>query len=275
MNKNIIILFLFIIIICVIYLISFSNDNLAEGLESAAEVAKKAQEAAAKKAQEDAAKKAQEDAAKKAQEDAAKKAQEDAKKTSGITTSSNVPTTKPIDSSIMFLTTAPYKPTPTPLLTTMPSTTRPIVQPTVYLNRPPLPTRIDTNADFLMAVNSILGLPVDPSIDKVSVNIIQGLLSSVRSSNAATLLSEIGKNYNSNPRSILQYMNWFASMCPIDCNECDRLPAFNCNDFPQSTFDDVDSYFASFKPNFKTTPSPTTTFVSTTTPNPSTTRKIA
>ena len=97
---------------------------------------------------------------------------------------------------------------------------RDLVDQTMNGNQIPLPTQISTNEDFLNAVNSILNMPSNFYTDKIALNIIQGLLSSMRSSNAVILTNEIIQNYNAEPRSILQYMNWFASTCPVDCNSC-------------------------------------------------------
>jgi hypothetical protein len=104
--------------------------------------------------------------------------------------------------------------------TTTPYVKRDLVDQPNNSNQIPLPTKISTNEEFLNAVNSILNLPYDLSIDKLALNIIKGLLSTLRSSNAATLMNEVIKNYNADPRSVLQYMNWFASTCPVDCNNC-------------------------------------------------------
>jgi hypothetical protein len=83
---------------------------------------------------------------------------------------------------------------------------------------------IKTNSDFLNAVIAALNKPINKSIDKVSIYKIQGLISSIKSQNAATLLGEIGNPNNLNdPRLFLNYMNWFGSVCPIDSNVCSGI----------------------------------------------------
>jgi len=159
--------------------------------------------------------------------------------TTPIQTTKSIVTTTPIQTTKSIVTTTPYKPTTTPYkptttpinttttpintttppsvpITTTPYFTRNVIQPDINLPQINLPNNIHTNADFLKVVNSILNLPSNIEVDKISVNIIQGLLSGIKCSNARILLSEIGQNYKSEPRSLLLYMNWFASNFPID-----------------------------------------------------------
>ena len=86
------------------------------------------------------------------------------------------------------------------------------------------PVVIKTNTDFLNAVIAALSKKTDKSSDKVSIYTIQGLISSIKSQNAATLLGEIGNPNNLNdPRLFLNYMNWFGSVCPIDSDVCSGI----------------------------------------------------
>jgi len=89
-----------------------------------------------------------------------------------------------------------------------------------YVTQNLLPKQIITNTDFLIAVNSALDTLCDPSTDRISVNVIHSMLSSIKTKNAAILLSELGKYQNADPESLLKYMIWFASSCPIDSNVC-------------------------------------------------------
>jgi hypothetical protein len=78
-----------------------------------------------------------------------------------------------------------------------------------------------TNSIFLDAVSSALSAQPDQSKDKVVIYKIQGLISSLKTKNAAVLLGEIGNPNNlTDPRLFLQYMNWFGSNCPIDSDVC-------------------------------------------------------
>jgi len=99
----------------------------------------------------------------------------------------------------------------TPISTTAPTKT-------------PMPTVVKTNVDFLNAVISALSQDPDKAKDKVSIYNIQGLISTLKTQNAATLLGEIGNPNNlTDPRLFLQYMNWFGSNCSLDSNTCDGL----------------------------------------------------
>jgi hypothetical protein len=95
---------------------------------------------------------------------------------------------------------------------------------TVALTTTSAPLTIKTNSDYLNAVISALSKPIDKSSDRLSIYTIQGLISSIKSQNAATLLGEIGNPNNLNdPRLFLNYMNWFGSVCPIDSNTCSGI----------------------------------------------------
>ena len=87
-----------------------------------------------------------------------------------------------------------------------------------------LPTSIANNKDFIQSVNYYISTTPSPSSDKVAIYDIQGKLSGMKSKNAVTLLGEIGTPTNlNNPRTFLQYMNWFGSVCPIDSDTCQGL----------------------------------------------------
>jgi hypothetical protein len=80
---------------------------------------------------------------------------------------------------------------------------------------------VQSNLDFMNAVNARLTSEPNVEKDKKAIYNIQTGLASIHSKNAATLLGEIGDNNNiSNPRLFLQYMNWFGSNCPVDSDDC-------------------------------------------------------
>jgi hypothetical protein len=86
------------------------------------------------------------------------------------------------------------------------------------------PATIQSNTDFLTAVNNALSASPDVAKDKISIYNLQGKISSLKSKNSATLLGEIGNPNNlNNPRLFLKYMNWFGSNCPIDSDACPGL----------------------------------------------------
>ena len=83
---------------------------------------------------------------------------------------------------------------------------------------------ITTNIEFINATISILNQPINQQNDKVSIYNIQGLISPFNTQNSATLLSEMANPNNlTDPRLFIQYMNWFASHCPLDSNTCTGL----------------------------------------------------
>jgi hypothetical protein len=95
---------------------------------------------------------------------------------------------------------------------------------TTDTNKLELPTGIANNKDFIQSVNYYISTTPSPSSDKVAIYDIQGKLSGMKSKNAVTLLGEIGTPTNlNNPRTFLQYMNWFGSVCPIDSDACQGL----------------------------------------------------
>lgn len=103
-------------------------------------------------------------------------------------------------------------------------TSVPTSAPTTVSVTTPAPLTVKTNTDYLNAVISALSKPIDNSSDRLSIYTIQGLISSIKSQNAATLLGEIGNPNNLNdPRLFLNYMNWFGSVCPIDSNTCSGI----------------------------------------------------
>ena len=86
------------------------------------------------------------------------------------------------------------------------------------------PISITTNVDFINAVIYVMAQPQQPQNDKISVYNIQGLISHFNTQNAATLLGEMSNPNNlKDPRLFLQYMNWFASHCPLDSDTCTGL----------------------------------------------------
>ena len=104
--------------------------------------------------------------------------------------------------------------------TTAAATTKPIST----TSSQTIPVAIKTNVDFLNAVSSVLSTNPDKSNDKVLIYKIQGLISSLKSQNSAIILGEIGNPNNlTDPRLFLHYMNWFGSNCPIDSDTCSGL----------------------------------------------------
>lgn len=86
------------------------------------------------------------------------------------------------------------------------------------------PISITTNVDFINAVIYVMAQPQQPQNDKISVYNIQGLISHFNTQNSATLLGEMSNPNNlTDSRLFLQYMNWFASHCPLDSNTCTGL----------------------------------------------------
>jgi len=166
-TREILIIVLFIIAVCVVSLIPFSNNLLEEGMET----------------------------------------------TPAITTFGNVtlkPTTTPAITTFGNVT----------LTTTPPITTKPTA--TTIANK--TDNKITTNTDILNKIIDVTSNPPDNHNDKMSIYQIQGLISQLKTQNAATLLGEIGNPNNlSDPRLFLQYMNWFASHCPLDSNTCTGL----------------------------------------------------
>ena len=99
-----------------------------------------------------------------------------------------------------------------------PTTTPP---PNITFN---FPITINNNVDFITAVVYILAQSPDTSSDKLSIYNLQSLISPFNTQNAATLLGEMSNPNNlTDPRLFLEYVNWFASHCPLDSNVCTGL----------------------------------------------------
>ena len=118
------------------------------------------------------------------------------------------------------VTTAPITTTVSGNVTTAPATT----SPTTTLNILNMPVSITSNVEFINATIYVLAQPVNQQNDKVSIYNIQSLISPFNTQNSATLLGEMANPNNlSDSRLFLQYMNWFASHCPLDSNTCTGL----------------------------------------------------
>ena len=119
--------------------------------------------------------------------------------------------------------TTPMVTTPTvttPTVTTPTVTTKPIITSVVQK----FPTKITTNSDIINAIIYVTSKPPDYNNDRMSIYNIQGLISQLNTQNSATLLGEISNPNNLvEPRLFLQYMNWFASHCPLDSDTCTGL----------------------------------------------------
>lgn len=86
------------------------------------------------------------------------------------------------------------------------------------------PIKINNNVDFITAVVYILAQAPNSTNDKLSVYNLQSLVSPFNTQNSATLLGEISNPNNlTDPRLFLEYMNWFASHCPLDSDTCTGL----------------------------------------------------
>jgi hypothetical protein len=105
-------------------------------------------------------------------------------------------------------------PTPTPTSTSTNGIT----------TAPKLPLTINNNTDFIILIVQFLSTSPDKDKDRIAIYNAQGLISKLNTQNAATLLGEMSNPNNlNNPRLFLQYMNWFASHCPLDSNTCTGL----------------------------------------------------
>ena len=97
----------------------------------------------------------------------------------------------------------------------------PTTTPSITVNATKMPLRIKTNSDFINSIIFAISKSPDQHNDKIAILTIQGLISSLNTENSATLFGEISNPNNlTDPRLFLQYMNWFASHCPIDSNNC-------------------------------------------------------
>ena len=119
------------------------------------------------------------------------------------------------------VTTAPAATTISGNVTTAPAAT---TTPSATLIVQNFPTTITTNVEFINATIYVLAQPSNQYNDKVSIYNIQGLISPFNTQNSATLLGEMANPNNlTDSRLFLQYMNWFASHCPLDSNTCTGL----------------------------------------------------
>jgi hypothetical protein len=121
--------------------------------------------------------------------------------------------------------------TPSPSLTSTPSpslksTPSPSLKSTPSPSLTPMPSLnpTDPNPDVINAIIKATSNPPDYHNDKIAIYNIQSLISKLRTQNAATLLGEIANPNNlTDPRLFLNYINWFASHCPLDSNTCTGL----------------------------------------------------
>jgi hypothetical protein len=97
-------------------------------------------------------------------------------------------------------------------------------KPGITLNIQNFPISVNTNVEFINAIIYVIAQPFDPYNDKLSVYNLQSLVSPFNSQNSATLLGEMSNPNNlTDPRLFLEYINWFASHCPLDSNVCTGL----------------------------------------------------
>ena len=136
-------------------------------------------------------------------------------------------TTMPQATTAIPTTTTPQATTTMPQATTaIPTTTTPqaTTTPSATTKQITTLTKITNNQEYLDTVIASLSTEPNPTNDKITIYKIQGMISSIKSQNAATLLGEIGNPNNlTDPRLFLQYMNWFGSNCPIDSDVCTGL----------------------------------------------------
>jgi hypothetical protein len=108
-------------------------------------------------------------------------------------------------------------------VTTIPQLTTPFVTTNSPAQTSASPTT-NNNTDFINTIIKILSNPPDANSDRVAIYNTQGLVSKLHTQNSATLLGEMSNPNNlTDPRLFLQYMNWFASHCPLDSNTCTGL----------------------------------------------------
>ena len=144
-----------------------------------------------------------------------------ARRTTPQPTDANV---QPTDANVQ-----PMETTPQPMFTTIPRVAPTEPAATTQPNITPVPVSttmqpIKYNSSYLNSVIDALSKSPDPATDKVAIYKIQGIISSLKTQNAATLLGEIGNPNNlTDPRLFLHYMNWFGSNCPIDSDTCSGL----------------------------------------------------
>ena len=92
---------------------------------------------------------------------------------------------------------------------------------TVSIN---MPITINNNIEFINTIIYIISRPPDNHNDKISIYNIQSKIAAFGTKNSATLLSEMSNPSNlTDSRLFLQYMNWFASHCPLDSDVCTGL----------------------------------------------------
>ena len=103
--------------------------------------------------------------------------------------------------------------------TTVSVTTAP--KETISIN---MPVTITNNVEFINTIVYVISKPPDNYNDKISIYNIQSKIAGFGTKNSATLLSEMSNPSNLNDsRLFLQYMNWFASHCPLDSDVCTGL----------------------------------------------------
>lgn len=87
-----------------------------------------------------------------------------------------------------------------------------------------MPVTITNNVEFINTIVYVISKPPDNYNDKISIYNIQSKIAGFGTKNSATLLSEMSNPSNlTDSRLFLQYMNWFASHCPLDSDVCTGL----------------------------------------------------
>ena len=86
------------------------------------------------------------------------------------------------------------------------------------------PEDIKNSQDLLNAILYVNSQPENKHNDLMYIQKIQSKVATTNSQNAATLMEEMSNPNNLTDRRLfLQYMNWFASHCPLDSSECSGL----------------------------------------------------
>ena len=86
------------------------------------------------------------------------------------------------------------------------------------------PVNITTNIELINAVIYVFTNSSDKTSDMLYIQKIQSYISNIKSQNAATLMGEISNPINlTDTKLFLQYINWFASHCPLESDTCTGL----------------------------------------------------
>ena len=86
------------------------------------------------------------------------------------------------------------------------------------------PINITNNIELINAVIYVFTNSSNNKSDMLYIQKIQSYISKIKSQNAATLLGEMSNPNNlTDTKLFLQYINWFASHCPLESDTCTGL----------------------------------------------------